>query len=958
MRWIVDAGKNKMLDRLVGQILQINTVYKFLALLVLLILLPIGALWAGTGINILPALVTNDSGADVSDAQVPFIVSSQLLVDRNFIASTALNTDVHDGDNPVPFMPGTSRTRVLACFNNAGTDQTAACNNATTGDVTLPATGSQTFEIAGENQFNSVWINVSTVTNNVWTITWEYYNGTSYVALASVSDQTTAFTAPGLHAVTWAFPAEDLWPKATLHSIAGSWVRARVSAFTSGTTPPLGQQVYYETGRWWTFVQTMPEDEQRRFNLHLNTTATASVTGTFTVSIGADDGEISSGQIVAGPWPPAFSSIDMTDTTLTPAKQRDALNRFLSRDAYVRFNTASLPDHVQLDTATLACHVSSRSDANNRGMAGQWHLWDTALSSLDYDATSDDNALAAVDITSIIPGGVNTWTLQNLEYINRTGYTGIRLSITGGQPTGVNAVDLAAFESSNPECVLSVVYDGVLSYHSYFPHPDGISVADAAGLELGANDFLIEVAGYIQTDAGLGKNIILKTGSVDITVSATASGVINAVFEQGTSATFDVAADGDDGSVTSAANAVYADVVCSTADATDTNSLAQKLVSGGNFSIHEGLIRLDTSSIPDGATITSATLALDMFSLLNDNARNFTVEYYDFGAAMTCADWTHDAVSDAGSFAIAGLSEGAVNTLTLTGLGSINKTGFTGFRTHIDGGEPTGNNRVFWATREHASKAAPRLTVNYGSAALTLQATGVTTGYHTLTVQSTGTAARLEVDGIIKATGTYTDAITDNANPWQMFLNRVMPYVTFVKITVGGTQDLWYQINDLPDHQLDDRSSSGNNTTARYPDTDGDFTSRLLSIEAVDVIAEDEAEISAEFSGTIPSLTNLTPGEHLETPTFALFIFLKWVSDNGGGTMPYRALLMMFAFLLCIGALMVSWLALHSVHVSLFALAFASISFVFVGAGVWGWAVPLSTTITALFYVFWRRAAV
>ena len=245
---------------------------RFLAVALFVILT--GAAVAATGINVIPALITNTTGAALTNRQLPFPLSSQALVDGTWMSATGLNTDVQQSGSSVPYMPGTGRTRMLACFNNAGVDETTACNNATAGDVTLPSTGSQVYEFAADNQFNTQWVNVSTAGAGVWTVTWEYYNGVSYVALSSVSDGTTHFRTAGLHRISWAFPTAGLWPSASLHSITGYWVRARISSFTSQTIAQSGQQAYYETGRWWTFASTMGIGEQRRFDVQLDTGST------------------------------------------------------------------------------------------------------------------------------------------------------------------------------------------------------------------------------------------------------------------------------------------------------------------------------------------------------------------------------------------------------------------------------------------------------------------------------------------------------------------------------------------------------------------------------------------------------------------------------------------------------------------------------------------------------------
>src|SRR3989304_1422627 len=43
----------------------------------------------------------------------------------------------------------------------------------------------------------------------------------------------------------------------------------RVSAFTSLTVEPLGRQVWYETGQWWTFVNSLVDGFQTSYDVNV-----------------------------------------------------------------------------------------------------------------------------------------------------------------------------------------------------------------------------------------------------------------------------------------------------------------------------------------------------------------------------------------------------------------------------------------------------------------------------------------------------------------------------------------------------------------------------------------------------------------------------------------------------------------------------------------------------------------
>lgn len=218
---------------------------------------------------LIPYIVSNTIGFTQLAVQVPLNLSSVSLVDRGYINEDGLNTTVEQNGVSVGYMPGTLEVRVLACFNDLAVDETTECNEDTPGDVTLPSALTEVYEFAGDNQFRSLWFNISTSTNAIWELEWQYYDGVSYVAFDDVVDGTNAFTLGGLHNVVWAFPEAGAWPKAELHSIEGYWVRVEVTSFTSLTVPPLGRQVWYETGRWWVLAESLAETEQQQYDVRL-----------------------------------------------------------------------------------------------------------------------------------------------------------------------------------------------------------------------------------------------------------------------------------------------------------------------------------------------------------------------------------------------------------------------------------------------------------------------------------------------------------------------------------------------------------------------------------------------------------------------------------------------------------------------------------------------------------------
>lgn len=243
--------------------------------LVLVAALAAGAVTADhvTGINNIPVLLTNETGDHQFFPQLPFNASSISLSSGGWMQGDALNTEMLDGEDHPAYMPGTGMVRMLACFDDSSTDETDECNDATANDITLPATGSEVYEFAADNQFRHLHLNISTPAVADWEIEWQYWDGSNYVALGNVTDGTNHFQNSGAVRVSWDFPAAGEWVSDTLNSVEGYWVRAEVTVFTSATQAPLGQQAGYETGRWWSVINSigMAEQEQKRLDLQLGT---------------------------------------------------------------------------------------------------------------------------------------------------------------------------------------------------------------------------------------------------------------------------------------------------------------------------------------------------------------------------------------------------------------------------------------------------------------------------------------------------------------------------------------------------------------------------------------------------------------------------------------------------------------------------------------------------------------
>jgi hypothetical protein len=157
------------------------------------------------------------------------------------------------GVKNVSFIAGESgqfdATRVWQADESATPDSfveyTDEAASATAADVLpFPATeaANDYFCIGADSKFESLSIDVGTVgAGGAPAITWEYWTGSAWTALAGVTDNTNAFTTSGVNTVVWTDDTDD-WEATSLNGERPLfYVRARLTSVYSTTNPILDE---------------------------------------------------------------------------------------------------------------------------------------------------------------------------------------------------------------------------------------------------------------------------------------------------------------------------------------------------------------------------------------------------------------------------------------------------------------------------------------------------------------------------------------------------------------------------------------------------------------------------------------------------------------------------------------------------------------------------------------------
>jgi hypothetical protein len=178
------------------------------------------------------------------------------------------------------------------------------------------------------------------------------------------------------------------------------------------------------------------------------------------------------------------------------------------------------------------------------------------------------------------------------------------------------------------------------------------------------------------------------------------------------SATFAVAEGADDQQVSRVDRSYPPSTGRFSRQATAATVEASKNLQGSKYIVRNLLLRWDTSSIPDNATITKATLRFFCTNVNSGDSRSFVAEYWGWDGESTF-DWSGTVpAAPIFSVPISNITRGAWNSVVLTNLSGIGKASWTLIRCHISGETPTGYNHIVMSSFEDTNPE-PQLIVEY-----------------------------------------------------------------------------------------------------------------------------------------------------------------------------------------------------------------------------------------------------
>ena len=472
--------------------------------------------------------------------------------------------------------------------------------------------------------------------------------------------------------------------------------------------------------------------------------ASAQTTVTFSLGVGADDGDLAAS---GGSYPPAGAPAVSVGGSVLTAGRRFVFGGYQVLTGLLRFDTSSLPEGASVVSARLRLHVKAKADANDRRLVGEWYdpaAW--PIDAGDFSAVAVADALAGADITGLTVNAVNELVLSDLSGIDPGGYSGLRLHIDGGQPGGDNYVQIASYDNTSlpePKLIVTYTLDGGSSsapvntaapvvsgsavqgelltastgswtgtqpisyvYQWRRCNTDGAACSDLQGATSQT---------YLAAAGDVGSRLAVQViASNSVGSGSAVSGLTAVVASAQTTVTFSLGVGADDGDLAASGGSYPPAGAPAVSVGGSVLTAGRRFVFGG-YQVLTGLLRFDTSSLPEGASVVSARLRLHVKAKADANDRRLVGEWYDPAAwPIDAGDFSAVAVADALAGAdITGLTVNAVNELVLSDLSGIDPGGYSGLRLHIDGGQPGGDNYVQIASYDNTSLPEPKLIVTY-----------------------------------------------------------------------------------------------------------------------------------------------------------------------------------------------------------------------------------------------------
>ncbi len=367
---------------------------------------------------------------------------------------------------------------------------------------------------------------------------------------------------------------------------------------------------------------------------------------------------------------------------------------------------------------------------------------------------------------------IDTPTLVGSSYITATGLD-TRVSAGGTDYPHTLADDKLLWADSLPASSSKTFQFttgniALTAFYNIFGRGGYVTTADVPALEWGAAGN-VTMRGYIDTSAAMvGNNILLKTNSMYIRV--TAVGQVTA-YLYGTTGHTETLYPNGPGDLTNIPNLVGAATHWQANLTNDGDTSYVMANAGGNP--HIDTYNMDDGTVPAGATINSVvvhTLARQtgVFGSLYNTVRLGGVNVQ----GPNHAPLSNPAYTDYS------------DSLARPGGGAWTPADIPNLQAGPDLG-------VGGAVEARNTQTYVVVTYKLPDSAAVLN--GITSGVHTISASLTAAGWTLTIDGVSNTVASTILGLEPTANDWIWMANNVVPYAEYMKMCVGAAEVLWYQ---------------------------------------------------------------------------------------------------------------------------------------------------------------------
>lgn len=502
---------------------------------------------------------------------------------------------------------------------------------------------------------------------------------------------------------------------------------------------------------------------------------------------------------------------------------------------------------------------------------------------------------------------VNNTYLADHGYIDSSGLNTAILSGATGLPhmlTTDNVVFASAIDlNSTSNFRYCVNYlPAMSSFYTIVGYGGYVTISNNASLELG-NNFEVEQSGYVDTSGGSNKDLVYKPNAFRTYVSALES-IKSSIMGAGSAANVTLVpnAAGDYTNIASVSgNATHWEAVDDPPASPDD---ATSYVYNDNQTQQKDAYNLEDWSVPVGDTfqINSVTV---FFRISSPSGAGYGVKGQPFlrlGSAETT-----------------GTEETMESSTYITYNETLTRPG--GGTWSID--DINSLQVVIGLRRSGAASYDARCTqiyaqVDYNATveSLSVTATSVASGDHTVRTTSNATSFAIYVDGSC-ADNTTGASVPDNSNAWVLMQNDVMPYMEYYKHTVNGTLMAWYQpITMISGTTLPDRQGVAQDGIITWGSNPAGISANITHLISMTQpalapsVSLGTPDVGGVTSGVVPG-ANTTSGNVTAIP---LFGFVDWVADIGD--VPYYVFLVSALTMLTVSFMTLSWRAMPHLFIT------------------------------------------